>query len=259
MKFAPMNPTAQRVCAWSGPVLVVFFFVGFVAIAGFIPPPSPAASAEHIAAWYRQHTTSIRIGVLIEVICVSLFAPWGAAIAVWTRRSESSFPVLTYAQLICLGFVLVDAFFCGMVWGVASFRPDQIAAGSTRTWNDFGWFLYLFTWPPFSVWCLAIAGSIIWDRSETPAFPRWVAYYNIWIAILLIPAGGMIFFKRGPLSFDGVIAFWVPTVVFFSWICVMTWVVLKAITAEEVRAGQAVERPAPVTAGPIATPAGAGI
>jgi hypothetical protein len=253
-----MNPTAQRVCAWTGPVLVFFFFIGFVAIAGFIPPPHPSASAHHIAGWYRHHTTAIRIGVLVEVICVSLFAPWGAVIAIWTRRSETGFPVLSYAQVICLGFVLVDAFFCGMTWGVASFRPDQVAPGTTRMLNDYGWFLYLFTWPPFSVWCLAIALAIIWDKNESPAFPRWVAYYNVWIAILLIPAGGMIFFKHGPLGFNGVLAFWVPTVVFFSWICVMTWCVLQAIAAEERRMrGAEVTSAPPSAVAPLTEPAGA--
>jgi hypothetical protein len=252
-----MNPTAQRVCAWSGPLLVVLFGVGLVVIAGYIPPPSPAASAQDIASWYQHHTTAIRIGVLIEVIAVSLTAPWGASIAIWTRRSESAFPVLTYTQLICLGFVLVDAFFCGMVWGVAAFRPDQVAAESTRTWNDFGWFLYLFTWPPFSVWCLAIGLGIIWDKTDTPAFPRWVAYYNFWIAFLLIPAGMMIFFKHGPFGFNGVIAFWVPTVVFFTWMCVMTWMVLQAISAEELRAARARAHTQAVGVRPVTDPAGA--
>jgi hypothetical protein len=242
MKPLPINPTAMRVGAWCGPVIVFFFFLGLVVIAGFIPPPSPAASADEIATWYQENTTAIRIGVLVMVTCVALNAPWGASIAVWTRRGETGFPLLTYTQLICLGFVLVDAFFCGMVWGVASFRPDEVAAESTRTWNDFGWFLYLFTWPPFSVWCLAIGLGIIWDKSEAPAFPRWVAYYNFWLAFLLIPAGLMIFFKHGPFGFNGLVAFYIPTAVFFTWIVVMTWMVLRATSAEEERTLQRAAR-----------------
>jgi len=183
----------------------------------------------------RKHN-GIRIGLLVVSIGVALQAPWGASIAVWTRRGESNYPVLTYTQLICLGFTLVDAFFMAMVWGVASFRPDEVAAESTRMWNDFGWFLYLWTWPPFSVWCLAIGLGIIWDKSGSPAFPRWFAYYNFWIAFLLIPAGLMIFFKHGPFGFNGLIAFWMPTAVFFVWMLVMSWMLLRAVSAEEARA-----------------------
>jgi hypothetical protein len=236
MKPLPLNTSVLRIAAWCGPALVVLFFLGLVAIAGYIPPPSPAASAEQIASWYRENTTAIRIGLLVVSIGVALQAPWGASIAVWTRRGESNYPVLAYTQLICLGFTLVDAFFMAMVWGVASFRPDEVAAESTRMWNDFGWFLYLWTWPPFSVWCLAIGLGIIWDKSGAPAFPRWFAYYNFWIAFLLVPAGLMIFFKHGPFGFNGLIAFWMPTAVFFVWMLVMSWMLLRAVSAEEARA-----------------------
>jgi len=45
----------------------------------------------------------------------------------------------------------------------------------------------------------------------------------------------MIFFKHGPFGFNGLITFWMPTFVFFTWICVMTYMVLRAISAEEKR------------------------
>jgi len=234
MKPLPLNTTALRLCAWSGPALVLLFFVGLVPLAGFIPPPAPSDSAQLIASWYQEHTTTIRIGVLVMVTGTAFNATFGSAIAVWTRRGEAM-PVLTYVQLICLSFVVVDAFFTGMVWGVAAFRPDEVAADTTRMLNDLGWFLFLFTWPPFTVWLLAIGLGVIWDKSDHPAFPRWVAYYNFWVALLIVPAGLMIFFKRGPFGFNGLITFWMPTFVFFTWICVMTYMVLRAISAEEKR------------------------
>jgi hypothetical protein len=57
--------------------------------------------------------------------------------------------------------------------------------------------------------------------------------------LLIVPAGLMIFFKRGPFGFNGLITFWMPTAVFFTWICVMTYMVLRAISAEERRVAQA--------------------
>ena len=115
---------------------------------------------------------------------------------------------------------------CGIV---ALFRPSVSYGRSPlsarmrsrrrrRTINDFGWFLYLYTWPPFSVWALAIALAILWDTSERPAFPRWAGYMNLWLALLLVPAGLMLFFKSRPFAYDGIITFWVPTVAFFFWI-----------------------------------------
>jgi hypothetical protein len=234
-----MNTRVQLMCAWLGPVFVVLFFVGLVPLAGFVPPPSPTASSATIASMYRDHTTAIRLGLFLMTCSTALTIPWGLTIATWTKRAEGSFSILTYTQIACIGLSSLVGVLTGLVWSVAAFRPE-ISPETTRMLNDFGWFLYLFTWPPFSVWALAIGIGVLLDKNEEPAFPRWVAYLNFWLAFLLIPAGLMLFFKTGPFAFDGVVTFWVPNVAFFGWIFVMTWLVIKAIRAEQRR--QAVGR-----------------
>jgi hypothetical protein len=216
--------------------LVVFFFVGLVPFAGFVPPPDPRGSPTEIQALYTDHLTSVRVGLLISTVSVSLFFPWGAAIAVLTRRSESTFPVFTYMQVACVAMAGIVAMFCCMLWSWAAFRPDEIAPETTRAINDLGWFLFLYTWPPFSIWALAIAGAIFCDRSERPVFPRWAAYLNVWVAILLVPAGAMLFFKHGAFAFNGVITFWIPTIAFFIWMPAMSWLILKAVADDEAAA-----------------------
>ena len=239
MKKVEINPTAMRVCAWCGPALVVLFFIGLVPLAGFIPPPDPEASSAEIKDLYTDDLTAVRIGLLLSTIAVALFFPWGATIAVLTRKTETGFPVLSYTQVACIGMCGIVALFTCLIWSWGAFRPNDISPETTRSINDFGWFLYLYTWPPFSVWALVIGLAIIWDKSEQPAFPRWAAYYNFWLAFLLVPAGLMLFFKDGPFAFNGIITFWVPTVIFFAWIPIMTFLVLKAVRREEVAAGLA--------------------
>jgi len=235
MEPKSINPVAMRVCAWCGPAIMVLFCLGFAVVGHFVPPPSPSDSAEVIASWYRDNATTIRIGLLLSMVAVSLVAPWGASLAVWSRRRESDHPVLTYTQLICIAGLLVASYLTCLVFAVAAFRPDEVATETTRLFNDFGWFLFLWTWPPISVWCLAIALSVFFDESENPPFPRWIAYFNFWIAFLLIPAGLIVFVKDGPFGFNGVVAFWIPVVVFFGWMLVMTRMVLLAVSAEAQR------------------------
>lgn len=249
-----MNPTAVRIGAWCGPVLVLFFFIGLVPLAGFVPPPDPSGSAAEIQRLYAEDLTAVRAGLLLSTVAVALFFPWGASIAVLTRRSESGFPILSYTQVACVGMCGIVALFTCLVWSWGAFRPDEISAETTRSINDFGWFLYLYTWPPFSVWALAIALAIFWDRSERPAFPRWAAYMNVWIAFLLIPAGLMLFFKDGAFAYNGLIAFWVPTVAFFVWIPIMTGLVLRAVNRYEDASAGAPARAKPDEMAP-ATPA----
>jgi hypothetical protein len=56
-----------------------------------------------------------------------------------------------------------------------------------------------------------------------------VAYLNFWVAFLSIPAGLILFFKHGIFAFDGLLALWVPLVVFLIWIITMTVVTTSAI------------------------------
>jgi hypothetical protein len=254
-----MNTRVQLACAWLGPVFVVLFFVGLVPLAGFVPPPSPTDSAAKVAAFYRDDTTAIRIGLFLMTMSTALTIPWGLTIATWTKRAEGSYSLLTYAQIACIGISSLVGVLTGLVWSVAAFRPEM-SPETLRMLNDFGWFLYLFTWPPFSMWALVIGLGVILDKSEEPAFPRWVAYLCFWLAFLLIPAGLMLFAKTGPFAFDGVITFWVPNVAFFGWIFVMTWLVIKAIRREarrQVTAGVRVrgDEPALEPAPPVVAPA----
>src|SRR6266446_5756708 len=99
MKPLPLNTTSLRLCAWSGPALVVLFFVGLVPLAGFIPPPAPSDSAQLIASWYQDHTTAIQIGVLVMVTGTAFNATFGASIAVDTPRRGHARPDLRTADL----------------------------------------------------------------------------------------------------------------------------------------------------------------
>lgn len=88
-----MNTRSQLLCAWSGPAFVVFFTVGFWFVAHYLPPPSPTAGAQEIAALYREHTSQIRLGMLLMMACSALIAPFVAAIAVQMKRMETGTPV----------------------------------------------------------------------------------------------------------------------------------------------------------------------
>jgi len=85
--------------------MAVVFFVGFVAIARFIPPPSPALSAGEIADLYRQHSFRIRLRVQITMWAGVLCVPWLIAVGLQMKRIEGRFAPRTYIQ-IGLGVLL---------------------------------------------------------------------------------------------------------------------------------------------------------
>ncbi len=226
----------QLLTAWSGPVLVVLFFLGLVVFMDFVPPPAPTNSGEVTAAIYNDHLLSMRIGIVICSFAVALMAPWGASIAVRTHRTESRFPAFTYTQLGCIGTGLMVAVLCFLIWAVAAFRADDLAPRSTRMLHDIGWFLFLFDVAPFMVWMVAIGLAVLVNKSGRRLFPRWAGYFSIWVALCEAPAVLILFFKTGPFAYNGLVGFWLPTVAFFAWVLVLTWLVIKDVNDEHAEA-----------------------
>ena len=234
-----LNPKVQRAMVWSGPAMVVALTVGLIPLAGFVPIPSPLRSGEQIAAMYVENQLSIRIGCALMMIAGALWATWCAVIAMWTRRMESGYPSLTYACLCCIGYDVWIFESYPMCWAVAAFRADSIAPDITRMLNDVGWFLFVFTWPPFALFCFLVAAAILHDRNSPAIFPRWVAYLNVFSGLSITPGILIAFFKTGPFAYNGILAVYIPLAIFFAWMLIMTWLLLRAVSTEERRLGEA--------------------
>lgn len=233
----PINRGVQLLCAWCGPLSGVIMLIGFVGIAQFVPPPHPTDSAAQIRDFYLDDLTSIRIGMLLSIISMALIAPWGAAIVAQTRRMElRGYPILASTQIALLGSLVALGSASVLVWALAAFRPDELAADTTLMLNDFGWFLFLFTFAPFTVWCFVVGLSILLDKRPVPIFPRWAGYLSFWCGALDIPAGMIVFFKTGPFAYNGLMALYVPFVAFLVWLVVMSVLTIKAINKQAAQA-----------------------
>lgn len=228
-----LNPTVQRILLWSGPALVAVLVVALIPLAHLIPPPSPAHSREQIADFFAMHTTGIRVGCVLMMIFFCFYATWSAVLIAWIRRTETGFPVLTYASVAIVGAGTVFFTIAPLTWAVAAFRPGDYAPETVRVLNDWAWFGILFSWPPFAVFCALITLAVFTDRNQPPVFPRWVGYYNACEAVALCPFALIAFFKTGPFAWDGVIGFYLPTAGFCVWLLVMTVVLFRAIREAE--------------------------
>jgi hypothetical protein len=74
--------------------------------------------------------------------------------------------------------------------------------------------------------------SILMDHGARQAFPRWSAYFNLFSSFFMCEASLLLFFKKGPFSQNGVLVFYIPMIVFFTWIVVFTVLTVRAINAE---------------------------
>lgn len=226
-----MNTKNQLICAWAGVAFLLLFFIGLWPVAKFFPPHSPTASAAEIAAIYQQDTTVIRLGMLIMMVAAALQLPFAAAISMQLKRIEGPFPVMAYTQLGAGALAVFILTVPVMVFIAATFRPER-AIEMTQLLNDLGWLLFVMPFGPAVIQSLAIGLAILSDKSPKPVFPRWLAFFNFWVAVLFLPGGMIPFFKTGPFAWNGVIAFWIPAGVFGVWFIVMFPMLLKAIKSQ---------------------------
>lgn len=231
-----MNTRTQLLCTWSGPVFVVLFTIGFWFLAHYLPPPSPNAGAEDIAALYREHTGPIRLGMFLMMACSALVAPFVAVISVQMQRLERGPGVLAYTQLAAGAVGILFLILPALLWTIAAFRPER-DPNLILLLNDMGWICFLMPFGTFSLQNLVIGLAILGADGASQPFPRWAGYFNLWVAVLFVPGGLLTFFKTGPFAWDGLFVFWVPLVVFLLWYSAM-FLLLRSAIKQQAAAGQ---------------------
>jgi hypothetical protein len=223
------DPKVHLVLTWTFVPLFILFLIGMVPLADFIPPTSPMDSAEEILAFYKANLFGIRLGQLIAAFGFTLIFAWGCAVSVWTYRIEKGFPILTFTQLMGCASGGALTFMIFLVWTVAAFRPEAYDAETILMVHDLGWFLFLWIVPPYALWAAAMGWAILIDKQENPYYPRWTAWVCFANAVLMETTMLIGFFKDGPFAYDGILGFWMPVIMYFIWMVVMTIYTHKAI------------------------------
>lgn len=223
-----MNKNAQLLATWTGPVTIVLFGLSFWPFAGFLPPLPATLTAGEVSAYYQQHANGIRLGMILMMFAGSLNCVFVAAISTQLRRIERDNPLWTYAQLAtgCAGSVTIIV--GAMLMTAVAFRPDR-GLELTYLLFDVAWLWIVMPGTPAVLQNLCIGIAILSDKSASPVFPRWLGFFNIWTGLLFMPGALVTFFKTGPFAWDGLLAFWLPAVLFGPWFIIMFIMMRKAI------------------------------
>jgi len=222
----------ERVAVWSGPIGALVFFVGFWPIGHLMPVISPSASAAQIAEFWGHHTGQIQAGLFVCLLANVLWAPFFSLMPIRVARSEGRWGVLALMQaLACIsvwtGFMLTE------FWAItASFRPQR-APEITQTIVDLFYLPFVGGGEFTMVQVIPLGIVAFIDQSKPRTFPRWYGYYCGWYLLLILPSLTLFFFKSGPLSYNGLIAFWLPAGLFGIWLMTTVYVLIKAMKTEE--------------------------
>jgi hypothetical protein len=218
----------QKFCAWSGLVGIMIFFGGMV-VAQMFPPPSPSLSMDEVVAVYQANANGIRLGFLLVMMSGMFVFPFVAVISVQLKRIEGGqTPILTYTQLAAGTAGILFFIIPAVPFLINAYRPDEMPE-ITYFMNDFSWIMLVLVWPPAFMQNLSIGFAILKDKRENPVFPRWLAFFNFWVAIGFVPACTLVYAKNGIFAWNGLLPFWIPATVFGMWFMVMLVMLLKSI------------------------------
>ena len=223
-----MKSGTMKFCTYMGAFAGTLLFVGVWPLAHLFPPLAPAMPSAEVAAYYRDH----QIGILVGAICIMtssvLFFPFLAAIAVFMKKIEGPVSPWTYAFIMIVAYGFVTVFFSGLFFTAAAYRPE-FPDDTIHSLSDLGFFLFVMPAVPAFVQNAVTGICILGDRRRVPILPRWAGYMNLWTGVLLLPGCVVGLFKVGPFAWNGVLAFWMPAVVFGIWFNAMIFAMLGAI------------------------------
>jgi hypothetical protein len=226
-----MDRRIQSLCLWSGPAFLIFFVVGLWFVAGLVPPQSAALGAEEIAAFYRDHTESLRAGLLICLVGSPLLVPFMVLLTMQLKDSNPRLAPLAYTQLLCGLLLVLEFMLPTILMAVAAFRPER-SPDTILLLNDIAFIILLWGIAMPCAQYAAIGLAVLWDGSERPYFPRWVGWLNVVVCIVFAMGAPMLWVRTGPFSFDGVLAFWAVLVSFSAWIVGMFWAMRSALARQ---------------------------
>jgi MFS family permease len=226
-----MNARNQRLCVWSAAAMIVTMLAGLL-VAGFLPLPAPSMTASEVAALISEHTLRIQLGMVLVALGAAFLGPFISEVTVQMRRIEGPHSPLSWLQL-GLGTLFVFEFILPcFVCLAATYRPER-SPEVTQALFDLCWLMFVGVVSTAVIQCVAIAVAIMGDERPQPIFPRWVGLFNVWTAIIFSLGGVIVFFKHGPLAWNGLFTFWIPLSIYGAWLGVMIWAILSAVAKQE--------------------------
>lgn len=222
----------QWICYGSIPVFYTAFGVIFVLMAGIMPPQSPTASADAIAAYLAR--PRLGTGIALLSLTLGLASLSSGVIVVQMKRMAGVAAVLPYTYLAALAVAGVPGcLFPSFMFAEGAFRPEfdpQIQA----MLYDLGFLSFVGSLGCFVIQYLVFALAIFLDRRAI--FPRWLGYLTIWALVTELVAVPTWITRTGAFAWDGMLTFWLGTAIFVAWefcLCVCLYRAIKSQPLDE--------------------------
>jgi hypothetical protein len=228
-----VSERAQRILLWWGLIFTLIYGLAWWRLFHMMPPPSAKWPPEQIAQFYREHSTTIKVGATVASWTSGFMVPISIVVGVQISRHEKGRPIWSTLAVAGGCLMSIPLVLPPIFWGVAAFSPDR-APDITALMHELAMLTFVTTDQYYIFMWVAIAAvCLIPNRVLYSPFPRWFGYYTAWTALMFEPGALAFLFRSGPFSWNGLLAFWSPVVTFFVWIVAMSVMLFKAISQQE--------------------------
>jgi hypothetical protein len=232
----------QRFFAACALPFVVFTFAGLEVC--WPQPMSFGLTAQQTAAFYIEHKNGFLSGVILCSIGMAFLLMWTIQLGLMLSRLEGNSRIVSLVTLVSLAASPILLSFDLAIFGVAAFRPDDVDPDITRMLSDIAWLGSQHIWPMLTVG-MALTGVLMLKTRDRPnAFPAWLGYFSLFVAIGEFGQIGVFFFKTGPISGNGIAAWYLATFTWGAWILAAGWVMWGMLGRQTVPADRPDETPA---------------
>ncbi|MET0282830.1 MAG: hypothetical protein ABW352_00090 [Polyangiales bacterium] len=218
---AVRNPKLdQWICWWSIPIFYNLFGLIFVYLGKLMPPPKPGLSQAEIIEFITSNKDSMQTAWVMLALTLGTASLSSGLIIEQMKRMKGVSHAFAYTYLTVLAVAaLPGCLFCGIMFALAAFRPERDAELIVLLY-DMGLLSFVGSLGCFVTQYMVFAFAIFLDQRRL--FPRWLAYMSIWGLVTEFIAATIWTFRSGPYAWDGLISFYLGTVIFVLWeICLV--------------------------------------
>ncbi|WP_022974955.1 hypothetical protein [Nevskia ramosa] len=223
---------SQKMGLWCTWIFAALTVVGWLGIAHFYAPFPADSGLDATKTWFtEEHRWGTIIGCTIFYIAAGLLTPGSIQFSIMLSKIEGRWPLWSITAGVCGIFISLIIFFNCCAWIVAAYRVE-FGADVVQSWYDWSWFAFLLGWIYLAIEMIATAIVELQDTREQPMIPRWLTWYTFAGAASLVTAAGPAFFKSGPFAYHGLLGFYLPMVVWGSYLTLTTWYMYKELDRE---------------------------
>jgi len=221
--------TAWRLCAWAGPLYVVFEALAWAGVAGFLPPPQQSWTAPEVHQYFVDHSLRIRLGMMLTLFFSPLYYIWSAVVSRLMARVEGPEGTLSTVELLGGFATVIVTFGSCCAWLSAALDAGAKSPQDVKAVSDLAWMWFNPTLMVTFFQFVAFGIVFLRDSRPVPLMPRWLGWFSFAMAATLLGALFTPFFPRGPFAWDGLMPYYVGLGGYFLWIGVTCVQVFKAI------------------------------